>query len=412
MTNLASKTLRLYKDSFSGMPREIWELAILTFINKVGTMVIPFLTVYLNTELKFSLQDAGFLVGGFGFGSFFGTFLGGKLVDKIGYRPIIMAGLGLSGIFLILLQFATGFYEFLALIFLAAFFGESIRPSVSAIVGEFVPKSQTGRAIALLRLAINLGFAAAPAIGGFVVMTLSYAWLFWIDGISCILAAVYFLIASASWKARHQGRANENANLEAETAVSMWRNTKFLLYLLATFILAFCFVQWFYSVPVFIKSEWGYDEQYIGMLMAMNGLLITFVEMPLVHGFERSGRIVISLRVGLIMIGISFLPFLLTKALWLCFLAMFFLTVGEILFLPFNNSQALIMAPAKRRGEYMAGYSMTWSLTHILGPTLGLGFVELFGFDWYWVALAVLVGIAFLFNVISREMPQPAPAPQ
>ncbi len=144
-------------------------------------MVLPFLTVYLTTQLNYSLQQAGLLAGAFGVGSFFGAFTGGKLTDKIGARIVISLSLLLGGLFLFILQFVTTFYPLLIFIFLAAFTGEAYRPAVMAAAGNFVDKTKTARTVGLIRLAINLGFGAAPAIGGLIAGTIGYAWLFRID---------------------------------------------------------------------------------------------------------------------------------------------------------------------------------------------------------------------------------------
>ena len=52
------------------------------------------------------------------------------------------------------------------------------------------PENKT-RSVTLIRLAINLGFSAGPALGGLIITSLSYRGLFWVDGITCILAVFY-----------------------------------------------------------------------------------------------------------------------------------------------------------------------------------------------------------------------------
>ena len=152
-------------------------------------------------------------------------------------------------------------------------------------------------------------------------------------------------------------------------------------------------------MPVFIKSAWGFDERYIGILMAMNGLMITFFEMPAIHGIEKNGKVKISMLAGLMLVSTSFLPFLLPKALVFCFLAMFLLTIGEILYMPLNSSVALNMSPGKRRGDYMAWYSMMWSLTHIAGPTIGLAVIDEAGFSVFWIIVSLLATLSFLISI-------------
>jgi len=396
---MISKTVQLYKDSYSNHPKEIWSLVVLTFINRVGTMVIPFLTVYLTTVLNFNLEEAGVLASAFGFGSLAGTYIGGRLTDKMGAEFVIANSLIFSGFLFIGLQFANSFNILFILIFTTAFFGEAYRPAMMVAVGNFVPISKTGRTMAFLRLSINLGFSGAVVVGGFVAASLGYSWLFWIDGITCIIAAVYFLIVSRKWDKHKEVIEQTEQEKIKDFSLSPYKNLKFLLFLIATFLMGFAFVQWFYSVPVFIKSNWGFDERYIGILMAMNGLLIVLIEMPLIHSIERAKKINLSMILGLFLVGLSFLPFLFPKALILCFIAMLLLTSGEILFMPLNSSVALNISPVNKRGEYMGWYSMMWSLTHIAGPAMGLGFVGMFSFSSLWIFIISLLCVSILINI-------------
>ena len=93
MSGLLSRTYQLYKDSYSGHPKEIWTLVSLTFINRAGTMVLPFLTLYLTTILNFSLKEAGLLAAAFGIGSFAGAYIG-ELINKSDSKTAVKAAFG------------------------------------------------------------------------------------------------------------------------------------------------------------------------------------------------------------------------------------------------------------------------------------------------------------------------------
>lgn len=406
MTSIFASVFRLYRDSYSGHPRAIWNLAILTFINRMGTMVLPFLSVYLTSELCFELSDAGFLAGAFGVGSFVGTWVGGKLMDKIGGRKVIFASLILGGVFLFLLQFFTTLWPLAVMIFFASFFGEAYRPPLMASIADFVPKSETGRTFALIRLAINLGFSLGPVFGGLIVMSLGYKYIFWIDGITCVLAGVYFWFTSSDWKPSAKvEEVDPHTGEKLAKAPSPYVNIPFLVTLIATFFSAIAFLQWFHSVPVFLKGHWHYSEGVIGLLLGFNGLAIALVEMPLIHLVEKRGSRKIFQTIGLILIALSFAPFLLPKAGIFAFVAVFFFTFGEIFFLPLNNSVILNMSPASRRGEYMAVYSMMWSFANVVGPSGGLSLAAGIGFTWFWIFIIGLggIGLYLYMRILSRQ---------
>lgn len=400
MKTLLRKTLRIYIDSYSGHPKEIWAIGIFTFINRLGTMVVPFLTVYLNTVKGFSLKEAGFLITAFGIGSLGGTFIGGKLSDKIGPNPVMTGSLFFSGICLIILQFAETFNQFFFLILLTALIGDAYRPAMSTAVGLHVPKNETGRSMSFIRIAINLGWSAASGVGGFIAATLGYNWLFWIDGSTCMLSAIYFFIVSSSWKQPHKHRAEspEKENIPSVNTPPPYKDKSFLLFLLSSFLVGLGFIQWFHSIPVFIKTDWGFDERYIGMMMTLNGILIVLLEMPFVDQIEKAGKLKVSLLGGLVLLGISFLPFLLPASLYFFCLATLFFTFGEIFFFPFNNSLPINMSPESRRGEYMSWYWMSWSACSIIGPAVGLSFIDEFGYDAFWIFIILLMSLSWLIK--------------
>ncbi len=97
------RAYRFYIDSFAGLSREIWLLALMTFINRAGTMVIPFLSLYLTANMGLSLKEVGWVMSSFGAGSVVGSWIGGKLTDRIGFYEIMIASLVSSGLAFIML---------------------------------------------------------------------------------------------------------------------------------------------------------------------------------------------------------------------------------------------------------------------------------------------------------------------
>ena len=62
-----------YLDTFKGLSKEVWWLALITLINRAGTMVIPFLSLYLTKSLSFTIPDVGWIMSCFGLGSVLGS---------------------------------------------------------------------------------------------------------------------------------------------------------------------------------------------------------------------------------------------------------------------------------------------------------------------------------------------------
>jgi len=404
MPNILKETLRLYRDSYSGHPKNIWVLTIVSFINRLGTMVVLFMGVYLTTILNFNLEETGFILTSFGIGSFLGALMGGFLSDKIGERYVILMSLFLGGIFLILIQWASTFWELFGVILATTTFGEAYRPALMSLVGKTVPKHETSRSMALIRLAINLGFSAAPIIGGFVAVSIGYGYIFWIDGLTCISAAIFFLFASASWKSTQEIKEpQEIQKINAET-ISPFKNSNFLSIVFMNLFVAICFIQWFNAIPVFIKTEWLFDERFLGLIMTVNAILIFLFELPVIHYLTKKRKIRQAMQVGLCLMALSFIPFLFSGALIWAFLAITLMTMGEILLFPFISSSAINMSTEGNRGKYMSIYSMSWSITRIFAPA-GLALIAVIGYRPFWLILVSfsLIGL-LLFSRIKKEV--------
>ena len=114
---MLQRAFNKYIDNFRGFSREIWILTLITFINRAGTMVLPFLSKYLREDLDFSYNQVKWILISFGLGSIVGSWLGGKLSDKIGFYKIMIFSLMTSGIAFFGLQFVTSFEGLLVAMF-------------------------------------------------------------------------------------------------------------------------------------------------------------------------------------------------------------------------------------------------------------------------------------------------------
>jgi MFS family permease len=181
-------SIQLYRNAYSGLSGQMWWLALITFVNRSGTMVIPFLTVYL-THKGYSLQQAGYAMAAFGAGSILGGFIGGKMTDRFGFYYVQVVSLFLNGaLFLALGQMQT-LTQIIICIFILSSLGEAFRPANSAAIASYSNDSNRTRCYSLNRLAVNLGWAIGPAVGG-ILASFSYTLLFWADGITCMVAAL------------------------------------------------------------------------------------------------------------------------------------------------------------------------------------------------------------------------------
>ena len=85
---MISKTIQLYRSSFEGLSGPIWLLSLVNLINRSGTMVVPFMSMYLTQSKGLALTSAGTVLLIYGIGSIIGAWLGGRLTDRFGYHKV------------------------------------------------------------------------------------------------------------------------------------------------------------------------------------------------------------------------------------------------------------------------------------------------------------------------------------
>lgn len=385
---MIARTAQLYRNAFAGLSRDIWLLSLVTFINRAGTMVIPFMTIYLTTQRNFSFRDAGFVMSSFGIGSIIGSLAGGKMTDRFGYYPVQFWTLIGSGLVFFILMELNSVAALCVGTFALSLIADAFRPANQTAIAFYSRPENRARAFGLMRLAINLGFAAGPVLGGLLAHSLGYKWLFAIDGITCIFAAILFRVSLDP-----KGQQKLVANQEPEPELALpnrpaYQDKHFIFFLLLIVMGATAFMQFFSSLPVFLKQAYGFSEAQIGGLTTVNGLIIVAMEMPLVYGVERRLSSLQAVAIGNILFGVAY--FILAGGSY-HFLAplgfMVVLTFGEMLAMPFSSTYAASRAHPSRRGQYMGLYSMGWGMAFIIAPTAGLWIAEEYGFlNLWWVA--------------------------
>lgn len=398
-TPTMKKLFRSYFESFGGLRKEIWLLSLITLINRAGTMVIPFLSLYLTKSRGFSLEEVGWILSFFGLGSVTGSWLGGKLTDKIGHYKTMVISLILSSVLFVLLQFPSSFWSICLGIYLVITVADIFRPAVFVAINAYSKPENRTRSVTLIRLAINLGFSAGPAVGGLIIATAGYSGLFWIDGLTCLAAGILLL------KLLHPKRAKEEPEdiiVQARPAMS---DKLYLIFILAMMIFGFIFIQYFSTMPLYYANFHQLDEFEIGLLLGLNGLTIFLFEMPLIKFLEnRKHSAIAYVILGTILSGISFLVINLTDWTGVLIIGMLLVTLGEMIAFPFSNSFALNRSDGKKRGSYMALYSIAFSVSHIFGHNSGMQLIDNFGFKFTWYTMLILAIAACGLLIILKGL--------
>ncbi|MBL7767117.1 MAG: MFS transporter [Chitinophagaceae bacterium] len=393
--------------AYSGISRNMWILAVAMFINRCGSMVLLFMSVYLTKSLHFSIPEAGFIMMLFGAGSIVGAFIGGKLVDTIGFYPILVWSLILCGIMLMILG-QMHEYRYIAIFtFLVTATGDMFRPANSAAISSYSSKDNYPQSIALNRLAMNLGFTIGPVLGG-VLATYSYDLLFWADGITCAFAAIFIFLILPNRKAiADEKDALPNAD---QGHISPYRDKQFIAFVIFTMLYALTFFQLITTLPLYFKEVYKLSEKHIGWLMALNGIGVAVIEMFLIYYIQDKWTKFKFIALGALLLIASYWILLPVHSLYILLLSMILITASEMLAMPFMSTYALKRANPGSMGQYMALYSMAWSIAQILAPLLGTQIIDRFGYAALFGVLGCIAMIPFLgFRWMDRQVQEDQP---
>jgi predicted MFS family arabinose efflux permease len=384
-----------------GLPSEVWLVCLSTLVNRLGTMALPFLVLYLTEGRRWTPEEAGYGMMVYGAGALAAGPFSGRLADRLGHVPVLKASLWSSGALLLVLPLATTRPLLFALIFLWAGLTQAFWPSAMALLTGLASPDKRKAVFALHRLSVNLGMAVGPALGGFIAHH-SYTWVFWTDGLSTLAGAALLTLllkAPATQELPH-GHAPGG---------SPWKD-KHLAFLLLPFIPALMvFFQIEGTLPLWVVRDLGLGSRFFGLLFTVNTLVIVVLEVPLnlAMGHWRHGRSILlgclclAVGFGLTAFARGYLSLILTTVVW---------TFGEMILFPAMSDAVATLSPPDRRGEYMGLLSLCFAMALALGPWLGVMTYAKAGPRALWFSTFFIAGGAGLLLARFRTPASPSTA--
>ena len=362
-------------------------LAVVMLINRTGSMVLPFLGVYMTDHLGFGLKETGIVLSFFGIGSVVGSWFGGMITDKIGEFKVQSFSLLISVPLFCLIPLFKTEVGLAFIIFLQSTVSEAFRPANSVAVTKYAKKGNITRSFSLNRMAVNLGFSIGPALGG-ILSAISYDFLFYSNALGALLAGLTYI-----WFFRNRIHRNENSTQTHtdEKSISPYRDTKFLLFSGLCLVFTVCFFQLLNTLTIFYKEEAKLSQQLIGYILGYSGLIIVILEMLLVQIAEKKFKLRFTLFIGTFLCGISYAMLGFDHGILYLFISMTILCVGEIWTLPFMSTVTALRSGVNNKGAYMGLLGIGFSVAFIITPTLGTYIAEQFGFSVLWIGTGILM---------------------
>jgi MFS family permease len=400
------------------LPRGVWPLFAATLVNRCGTMALPFLVLYCTQTLAFTPSEAGLTLMVYGLGALVSGAIAGWLSDRLGALAVSQISLILSGVWITAVPFTRSYGALIGVVFGWAILAEAYRPAGTAYLSEVVPSAQRKIGFALHRLAVNLGMSVGPLVAGLLASRVSYTALFWIDGLTSIVAGIVLAGARLTTHRPAPQRA-ERSGVENRppAATSLKRADQpvrsyacadpgLLYFLAATFPVAMVFFQFEGPLPLFMVRDLRLSEAVYGSVFLINTLLIVLFEVRLnVATSQWPAGPLLSLGALLVAIGFGGLAFV-GGTLGIAATIVFW-TIGEMILMPASAAYVADIAPADRRGTYIGAYHLTFSLAFTVGPWVGTLLFERFGATTVWSVsfCTAMISSLLLYRMSGVQLP-------
>ncbi len=400
------KSINIWR-SLKGLPQDIWVLALASLINRVGTMVLPFLVLYLTRELGFSPANAGLALGVYGLGSIIVSPVAGKLCDITGPLPIMRTSLIATGVLLFLFPFVRSFSGIIAITLIWAIVTECFRPATLTLVALIASPEQRKPAYALVRLAINLGMSIGPAAAGFLAER-SFHWIFIVDGATTIAAGIVLIAVPFAVTRRFASEKAANA-ADRSSGETIFGDRRLMFFLAAIFLTGVVFFQHEGPMSLFLVQDLHLSPAFYGALFTINTLLIVFIEVPLnaATALWPHHR---ALALGAFLFAVGSGAFAFASGPGLIIAGVVVWTFGEMMLFPQASAYVAEIAPPSRRGGYMGAYSLAFNLSFAVAPWAGTVAFDRYGARVLWIGVFVIGAVsAAMMTQVTGMTPEVEP---
>lgn len=391
------------RESVSGLPPAFWWLWASTLVNRLGAFVATFMALYLTLDRGYSASYAGLVVALHGLGGVISSLGAGVMTDRLGRRPTLLVSQTATGLSVALLGFMKDPAAIAAVAFLVGMASNASRPAVQAMMADIVRPEDRIRAFSLNYWAINLGFAISSAGAGFIA-EVSYLAGFLIEAVMTLVCAVLVFVKLPESRPEKDASGPASAEGESVSLGTVLRDGRYMGVVGLSFLVALVFQQGYLGLPV-AMGEAGFSPADFGMAIAVNGVLIVVLQLPVTRFIEKrdprqlliASSLLAGYGFGLTAFAGSVAVFALTVCVW---------TLAEIVNAPTQTGLVVMLSPAHGRGRYQGMYTMSWAVAALVAPLMSGFVIDRWGAEWLWGLCAVVGTVAALgYGLLMRRLP-------
>ena len=395
------------KNSYKEYPNPFKVLVLATFIDRMGGFLLfPFFALYVTAHFNVGMIQVGFLFSLFSVGNIIGGIIGGALADKYGRRAMILIGLIASGVSTIFMGLVNDLNLFYIIATISGLMGNFGGPARQAMVADLLPKEKQAKGFGILRVAVNLSATVGPIFGGFIASQ-SYLFLFIADAVSSLITGVIvFVVIPETKPEKKEGEVEETVIKTVIGYLEVLKDWRYILFLSVSAITVIVYMQMNATLSVFLRDVHGFPTAYFGFLLSMNALMVVVFQFWITAKMSKySPMRVMAVGTLFYMVGFGMYGFI--SDVYLFYIAMIIITIGEMIEMPIGQTTAASFAPEDKRGRYMAVFGFHWAVPNLFGVLLAGMVMENIEPNWVWYLAGILSLIAailfWLLHGISKD---------
>jgi MFS family permease len=360
---------RLRRD-YADTPRQFWLMFVGMMFSTIGTtMIWPFLMIYASETLSLPLVAVTSLMTINAATGLLSSILAGPVIDRVGRKGAMVVGLIGAGLCYILLSQASSYAAFALIMGASGVFAPLYNVGTDAMLADLFPMGKRADAYALVRMARNIGVAAGPALGGFV-LTRSYAYGMYGAAAGLIIYGLTLLFFAQETLPKEAVTEKASLLVQLRGYWTALQDRPFMGLVGAFTLVQMTAALAWVLLSVYLKTQIGISEQLYGWLPTTNALMVVFFQV-LVTRYTKKYPAVRVMAWGATFYVFAPLLIAISNGFWGFWLAMVIMTMGELVVVPRASAYAANLAPVDKRGRYMSLYGLSWNVAVGISPVMG-----------------------------------------
>lgn len=369
---------------------------ITVFIDLMGFgILIPILPTFASKNLNISDFGIGAIVAIYSLIQFFFNPILGRLSDRIGRRPVILATQLLTALSYLMFSYSNSFLILFLSRMLAGFGGSNIGVA-QAYIADITSKEERSKGMGIIGAAFGLGFVFGPLIGAFL-SKYGYHIAGYGSAAFTMMAFIFALFMLP------ESNLNKKSDTKFEIRLFDLSYTKkviahpsigFLIILF--FIIIFSMANIYGTFAILGYKVYHFTDQQTGMLFGISGIIGALIQGGLMRLLSNkfSNRNLVLAGSFFMMIGLGFLPYgynFLGVAIVISILS-----IGTGILQPTILSMISSYSPEHEQGSILGINQSFSAFARVLGPLWGGFAYDFFGYQFPFLTGAVFTFITFL----------------